>query len=759
MQNKTIASIAFRMSLLALVGCYTVACWMPCNGPDGIRRCSYTKPVTNGDGAMDVSIRISADKDTVALGRSVRIDAVVVDAQERPIPNYRLYPFVNGKRWGSHELTDETGKAYFLIPFPNEGPQRIEVLGRLVRETFAEKWIWLGEPQADQTIFLRRDFDLKTQPDRAQMWITADDSFKVSVNGHDLGGNDDWANIMQVDFPQEILKAGRNEICVSAHNSGGPGGVVARLDMETDGEASAIVTEASWQGWFKGPDGWPDSTTQDGTAVTVMGSVDEAPWGSQMKTWPGTEAGYELTIAGRPMPQDGTVSDPIQIDVTHRAIRHPMNGKEQDSFFGAQWEPWFTPMNPYWHTAQAVPLVGFYDSWNLDVCRQHTIWMVESGVDFIIPDWSNHLWEKKHWDERNDNSNEIIHATTMMLEANAILREEGHDFLQVAFFPGLINGPPTTQEALQEELDWIYHNYVRNPRFKGLFQLHEGKPLVLILDTVNYSGENSIVFDDDRFAIRFMGAQLDITQHDKLGFWSWMDGVDEPVVTYRDGEAEAVTVSIGYFSTGGWLRPTARGHQGGSTFVDTFKPALKHRPKFIQLHQFQEFAGQPEGAGHGPDKDIYVDSYSVELSDDMEPASLTAKAYRGDGAWGFRYMNLTRALIDLYHGLAPDDTILVVRSPIRREEISDSTMRVRWSWVGSDPESFSILLDGAEVAAGINGNEHMLDVTGLSAGSHDLTVRAVGAQTHYPLSEGQMDDPLSEPISPSVNVAFQIVSK
>jgi len=88
--------------------------------------------------------------------------------------------------------------------------------------------------------------------------------------------------------------------------------------------------------------------------------------------------------------------------------------------------------------------------------------------------------------------------------------------------------------------------------------------------------------------------------------------------------------------------------------------AQKHRPRVILLHQFNEFAGQAESHSYGPDRDIYVDSYSVELSDDIEPISLTA-GYRGDqGGWGFHYLNLTRALINLYRQDMAECTIMAI---------------------------------------------------------------------------------------------------
>ena len=80
--------------------------------------------------------------------------------------------------------------------------------------------------------------------------------------------------------------------------------------------------------------------------------------------------------------------------------------------------------------------------------------------------------------------------------------------------------------------------------------------------------------------------------------------------------------AAGFFAGGGWLAPDAYGHRNGWTYVESFRGALEHRPRFIQLHQFNEFAGQPEGQGYGADHNTYVDSYSAELSDGADSADV-----------------------------------------------------------------------------------------------------------------------------------------
>lgn len=108
---------------------------------------------------------------------------------------------------------------------------------------------------------------------------------------------------------------------------------------------------------------------------------------------------------------------------------------------------------------------------------------MDLGVDFILLDWSNHIWGCKHWNERSDGVNSILHATQLMMEVLAEMRSESLTVPSVALMPGISNGPPAAMEALNEELDWIYQNYLRNPRFAGLWQEMDGKPLVIVLDT------------------------------------------------------------------------------------------------------------------------------------------------------------------------------------------------------------------------------------------------------------------------------------
>jgi hypothetical protein len=182
---------------------------------------------------------------------------------------------------------------------------------------------------------------------------------------------------------------------------------------------------------------------------------------------------------------------------------------------------------------------------------------------------------------------------------------------------------------------------------------------------------------------------------------------------------------------------------------------LQHRPKVIFLHQWNEYSGQQEGHGMGSEHNIYLDTYSVELSDDLEPVSLTAPGYRGDrGGWGFYYLNLTQALMDLYRGRAGESTIMAVSSPLRGEIVSGEWLKVSWSVIGAPAENFQVAIDGKVMVKRVKGAQVEISLLGLQKGPHTLSVAAEGAVTRYPLSCTEMDEPLSMPIPVQVNLPF-----
>lgn len=495
---------------------------------------------------------------------------------------------------------------------------------------------------------------------------------------------------------------------------------------------------------------------------------------AEPNNWMGT-SNRELLMAGKFMPDSGVRSNELNITITKREMPQ---SPDTSHLFGVQWESWFTPGSATWSSAEAVPVVGFYDSYNEDVIRQHVLWFMDLGVNFIMPDWSNHIWGKKHWNEAEDGARAIVHATTVFLEVLAKMRDEGMDVPKVALMPGISNGPPTTVVAMNEQLDWIYQNYILNPRFKGLFQDYDGKPLMIILDTGalgNKKGTAASAFrvpffklslgiteqeldalrrtqgqiDDTHFTNRLMSSQNQLTRHHELGYWSWMDGQLEPMVTYMDGKPEAITVTPAFFGAMGWTAQDSYGRRGGTTYLESFKYAIKSKPRVIFLHQFNEFAGQLEGQGHGKNHDIYLDEYSIEFSDDFEPVSLTASGMRDSkGGWGFYYLNMTRALMDIFNEKDQNSTLIAAFM----DKESAQTIKLQWSVAGEIPKSFDVLIDDKPILKSITGMTCEIPVKGLSKGNHTLTITANNVHTHYALSKTEFDEIAEKPLPVKVTL-------
>jgi len=713
-------------------------------------------PVPSGELAVQMapSIHLQADRTAVGMGQTVRVLATATRGG-RAAAGLELWPYVNSRRWGTQATTDAQGHATFLLPLPNVGRARIQAIVRPPKPSSNAFWIWANTPQDNQTLYLTKTFFVTAPVRAASLHITGDDMFHAYLNGHDIGEGGGWEKVKFITNLAQWLKPGENTLAVETHNASGPAGLLARLEITTPQGQQVIATDRTWQIFDTQPTGWPNNATAPGRSASQVAPVGEGAWGSGLEGWPGLSPQNDFPV-GTPLPQGASTSNPLSIRVHRRTIN---NVRDPEHLVGMEWEPWFTPRNARWDTAEAVPLVGNYDSFNTDAIRQHALWMTEAGVNFLLVDWSNNLWGKEHWSERAPGVNELMRGTTLLLDTYAQMRKEGIPVPQITLLLGLDNGPTTTMTALNEELQWVYDNYVRNPRYQGLWLYYEGKPLIVPFDGGGqaYKATNPAI-DSSRFTIRWMSTRFEVNHAERNGYWSWMDGVVHPIPTYHNGQAEALTVTPAFFGDGGWTYPQAMGRRGGATYLEEFKTALQHRPRFLLLNQWNEFAGQAEGTGYGPNKDQYVDTYNVELSDDIEPTSLTACSYRGCGGWGFYYQNLTRALVEIYHGLAPETTLLSIAHPLHEQVVTGETLPVEWNTIGKAAQSFTLSVDGQVVARGLQGSNYALPLKNLAPGAHTLILRAEGVTTQFPLSSIQQDEPLKRPVPVWAQVDFEVAN-
>jgi hypothetical protein len=219
------------------------------------------------------------------------------------------------------------------------------------------------------------------------------------------------------------------------------------------------------------------------------------------------------------------------------------------------------------------------------------------------------------------------------------------------------------------------------------------------------------------------------------------------VVTYNSGTAEETVVTPAAFPIpDGWLDPRTVGRDHGTPYLESWEVAFESRPKFIQIHQWNEFAGQAKGTGGGPKHNVFGDEYNAELSDDIEPTELNGCGYRGCGGWGYYYMNMTKALISLYRNETPDITVMALSAPFQPATVKDKKLPLTWKTLGKKPSSYTLELDGKTVANNITGQNYTLDLSQIHSGKHHVNLVANDVHTYFDLGPEKLAEKSGTPL-------------
>ena len=254
------------------------------------------------------------------------------------------------------------------------------------------------------------------------------------------------------------------------------------------------------------------------------------------------------------------------------------------------------------------------------------------------------------WEEHTGESLKLEQRTEVLFQTALHLQLQGKYSPKLVFMIGLQNGPPVLNgvNRLNGVIAWLKKNYLDRPEYRNLWLYENGKPLLTILywppdpctqlktDLAQYP------LQADEWSIRWMATQLQDNHAERCGMWSWMDGVIPQVLTKRDGKAEEIVVTPASFRLPGkgWTDSSAIARDHGVPYIESWKEAFRTRPRFIQVHQWNEFTGQIKGHGLPDDywgeggraapaatkHEVYADEYDPELSDDIEPTELSAAA-------------------------------------------------------------------------------------------------------------------------------------
>ena len=494
---------------------------------------------------------------------------------------------------------------------------------------------------------------------------------------------------------------------------------------------------------------------------------------------------YSLALAEGSGPVNSTAQQ-------HAAKGQQEAAKSARTLIGLQFEAYFTKHNVSWDASQpsgtvglysgteeAIPILGTYSSYDVNVIRKHEEWFEYLGIDWLLIDWTNFIIAKPAWEQHTGATREVEETTKLILETYRQLRKEGrHPPKVVLMMPPFKSDPDLSEgiRRLNTIIQWTTLNFLNKPEYNDLWLRFDGKPLLALtwwsasISAPGRSCDDPAKFTNQVVApgwtVRWMGTQLQDSQVDKCGYWSWMDGTIRQAVTFRDGAPEETVVTPSCFpfaftdallrSRKGWLDPKAVGRDHGAPYIESWKVAFQSRPKVIQIHQWNEFSGQLKGKGMGPGikHDVYGDEYNLEFSDDLEPTQLGKCGYRDCGGWGYYYLNLTKALISLYRNETPDITVLALSGPALPAVVKENQLSLAWNYLGKSPSSYLLQVDGRTVAENIRGENYPLDLSEFSAGKHTVLLVAKGVHTYFDLAPERLTtrSPSPLPVTSTIEI-------
>lgn len=290
----------------------------------------------------------------------------------------------------------------------------------------------------------------------------------------------------------------------------------------------------------------------------------------------------------------------------------------------------------YW----AEPYFGYYSSDDEWVIRKHTYQLVAAGIDFIFIDVTNGRVHEDNYE--------------LILKVWSQMRAEGCKTPQIMFHCGYV------RENGLKSFKALWNKLYSKERYKDLWFMHEGKPLIFLpapVYNLDISAEQQ-----DFFTVRYSWANSKSSWYSDLdgkNCWPWADFYPQAPGKSMSGEIEQMVVMSGYWANSSngvnrgrsWQngkQPTS-GTQGdfgfglvdngtsgkGLAFQEQFSYAIEQDPQILMLVGWNEWwAGRWEaGAAIGQKiadtyyvtdddnwtRNYYVDAFNPEFSRDIEP--------------------------------------------------------------------------------------------------------------------------------------------
>ena len=196
--------------------------------------------------------------------------------------NRRPSPWSATAQWTMGLLKPSDWKARWIsAPAPPEKPRPANPFAGL-------RWVWMpGEDALSgvpaETRYFRGSVTLPTGRAvvSARFLLTADDRFRLFVNGREAGHGDLWSHPERISV-ESLLRPGVNTVAIEATNNASQAGLIGRLDIAfSSGPALQIPIDGSWRASSTAPAGWTGAGFDDSAwpRAAIVAPIGEGPWG------------------------------------------------------------------------------------------------------------------------------------------------------------------------------------------------------------------------------------------------------------------------------------------------------------------------------------------------------------------------------------------------------------------------------------------------------------------------------------------------
>jgi hypothetical protein len=162
-------------------------------------------------------------------------------------------------------------------------PARFPDIATVIGADWRAEWIWMpGQWETPNiTVYARRTFDLLAKPIEATLWVSADNRYRLWVNGVFVGEDDDFAVAERYDVTR-LLKLGRNLLAVQVDNVDGPGGLLLEMRVRLpNGQTRCVISDPGWKVTDRASTEWHKLPYDDSRwlPAETRGQAPVFPWG------------------------------------------------------------------------------------------------------------------------------------------------------------------------------------------------------------------------------------------------------------------------------------------------------------------------------------------------------------------------------------------------------------------------------------------------------------------------------------------------